>query len=297
MPAPEVHVFDEVARALRSCGSRPDFLRSTSAEKLHDELWAKIVRSKAEVLSLDVFDTLLLRNNKCEATRFFELADHICKKLADEQRPMRQASEFTPIPEDVMLARVQGLKTSYRTRRSVQGIREGNLGEVIAMSVSALGLPKETHDLFRQIEIEYEQSSVSANKLLVSIAAKFTDLGGRVILVSDMYMDATAIAILIASVMPGFRYDRLYSSADIGVTKRSGRLYNHIARYLQLKPSQFFHVGDNRVGDIEQARKSGWNAAHFPISRKELEMREADLTSFIQIMDDRGLDVRDWAKL
>lgn len=293
-PEPEIYRFSPISRLLRSAPSRIELAR-TSAE-LREALQAAFDASGAQVLSLDVFDTLLLRDNQSEARRFWELSKLIRQELVDSKSYPRAAKLSV---EDFLLARIEGMRVSYRTRKPVKACFEGVLDDVTKIARRALGLPAIVDKSFIAAEIAYEASVLVINEAVLELARAVKAKGGRVVLVSDMYLRGEHIGAILEKVDADAAkiVDHIFSSGDLVVSKRSGRIFREIERRLELGPDAFFHVGDSLVGDVAKPRAAGWSALHFPVSDAEARAREADVAAFIDEMHALGLNVSDWAKV
>ena len=53
------------------------------------------------------------------------------------------------------------------------------------------------------------------------------------------------------------KFEKIYSSADYLLNKKSGNLYKKVEEELGIKPEEHIHVGDNSFSDIEVAKKLG----------------------------------------
>jgi FMN phosphatase YigB (HAD superfamily) len=292
LPAPVVYRFSPVSRMLREAKSRIELVKNPGA--LDDVLRAAFRASGASVLSLDVFDTFLLRDNQSEARRFWELSKKIHEALSAEYQ---RAAEL--MPEDFLMARADGMRISYRTRKPVKGCCEGALTDVVKIARRALALPAEADQIFIDTEIAYEASVLTLNRALIDLVRQVKAEGGRVILVSDMYLSSDHIAAILERVDADAArsIDAIYSSCDLVISKRSGRIFREIARRMEAESSAFFHVGDSLMGDVAKPREAGWSSLHFPVSDAETREREADLDGFVADMRERGLSVADWAKV
>ena len=285
-PEPVIHKFGKIENILTDCGCRYS-LSLPKTKYIVSNLWEILITSKTRILSFDVFDTFLLRNNKPEAQRYWEISDEISKAL---KMPGLTA-------EDLYLARCLGMEIAYRTRPAVAGCREGRIEDVIRIAARQLGLPPRRRRVFFEIEKNYEKKNLHKNLVLINLAKKFKKSGGKIILISDMYLGAEVIQEICGSVAGNCNFDAVFSSADEVVSKRSGKLFRRIEAALDAEPTSFFHIGDSWIGDVQKARLAGWGAFYFPISNKELAARDAGLKGFLERMDSKGLDVRRWAKI
>ena len=288
-PSPVSHTFENQAI---SAALGADRSAITNAE--HGPAVATIMAAAEgkKVLSLDVFDTLLVRNSKPEALRYWEWSQQVATGLGNNGNQKISA-------EDVLLARIEGLELSYRTRPRRDGCGEGSIHEVHQHISSALDLGPDGLQNLMENELAYEADNLKPNHTLLNCIRTFRGQGGRVILVSDMYLGAAEIKQLVARLVPEDHelISAIYSSADHIYSKRSGRLYGTVEDDLNLPGEAFLHMGDSFEGDVSQARASGWAALHLPISAIELAERSKHLKAFVEAMHARGLDVSRWAKL
>jgi FMN phosphatase YigB (HAD superfamily) len=295
LPDPVLHHFEPVARLLASAASREALLSGAEAADVHDAVMERIASTGCRVLSLDVFDTLLLRNDKPETARYHELSSLIHGRLTGDL----SARGTLPDVVDILMARLRGMEFSYRTRKDVEGCREGHIEQVVRVAVAALGLKDEASEIFLQSEIDYEAANLTLNPILADVAKTFRNTGGKVVLVSDMYLGRAEIAELVKRLSEESQdlYDEIFSSADLVVSKRSGRIFGKIEAHMEMPPDAFLHIGDAWEGDVVQPRTAGWNAMHFPIARGELSARTQGLERFSDEMASLGHDLSRWARL
>jgi FMN phosphatase YigB (HAD superfamily) len=219
---------------------------------------------KPGLLSLDVFDTLLLRDGSSELRRFGEIGAR-----------MAAASGSDVHPVDAFVARHLGTKASYRAGPRVDGCGEGSLVEIHRTAARILGLPAELAETFIEAEIDTEAGHVHANTLLVSYIRRHQARGGQTVLISDMYMHAPHIAELLARA--GIRndlFDAIYSSADTKVSKASGGIFERVAEAAGCPI--VLHVGDSLRNDFLNPRAFGWRAVLLPIPDALLSERHRD---------------------
>lgn len=227
--------------------------------------------SGATVISLDVFDTLLFRDDSSEITRFFEIGT-LMSKIVRKSEVFRKTK-----PVDAFVARHLGVKASYRASDRVKGAREGSLTEIHRVASRLISGSDAFVDTFIEAELEYESGRLTLNTLLHDYMRKMKSRGYKVALLSDMYMHDDQIQRLLesAGVVEG-DFDILLSSADTKVSKASGGIFHIAEERLGCKSSDFFHIGDSYVGDFKMPKKHGWNALHLPVSSGNIERRQAD---------------------
>jgi len=216
------------------------------------------------LLSLDVFDTLLLRDGSSELCRFLEIG----QAMADVA-----GAGFSGL--DGFVARHLGTRASYRSGPRVDGCGEGSLSEIHLAAARLLGVPDAMADRFVEAELDHEARRVTANPLLVAYMKRHRGRGGKVVLISDMYMHAPQIAALLRRCGIARRsYDALYSSADTKISKASGHLFGHIPE--AGGPGTVLHLGDSLHGDYRMPRAAGWQAMLLPVPDALLAERRAD---------------------
>ena len=217
------------------------------------------------ILSLDVFDTFLLRDNSSELTRFVEIG----------ARMAAFAGNVNPV--DAFLARHLATKASYRAGKTVKGCREGSLTEIHRTASRIIGRGSEMTETFIEAELDYETGRLSVNHLLLDYARIHCDRGGHTILVSDMYMHADQIKRLISKMgVDSDLFAQIFSSADSKVSKASGGIFSLIEESLVVEAGDFLHLGDSLCGDFRQPLAHGWKALHMPIPHAEIESRRCD---------------------
>lgn len=269
LPDPIIQDFAPLARELSAVTCRRSWMRQNAA-CLAAAVMDCFGGTGREVLSLDVFDTLLLRDDVPEAERFWELSGRCAERLGGGDQL------------DHFLARQEAMRLSYRTRPDVQGCREGCLDDVLRMQCRALGLPKSDAAEMKSIEVELEVESLEANAGFMMAAAEVRRQGGRVVLISDMYLDGATIAEIVGRVCGEVDlFDGIFSSADFVVSKRAGKIFPVVEQALRLPASAFVHWGDSLEADVRRARAAGWESHHFPVSDAEIARRQHALSAFV----------------
>ena len=205
-------------------------------------------------VSLDVYDTLLLRGWRPELLRFRDIA------LAQDAA-LRRAGLASPGAEGLYRARLRIQKACHDRVRGGPG--EVRHAEVVGGICDVLVLDPAAEPVLAEAEIRYETGAVRADPVMMAVA---TDLMGRkpVVLVSDMYLPATAVRRVLATAAPTLADLPLFVSADVELTKRHGALYGHVAAALDLEPREILHVGDNPRADVARAREAGLQAVWRP---------------------------------
>ena len=56
----------------------------------------------------------------------------------------------------------------------------------------------------------------------------------------------------------------VFTSADLGLGKHTGRMFPAIAEALGCRPADIVHIGDNPVSDLANAEAAGFRTVHLP---------------------------------
>lgn len=116
----------------------------------------------------------------------------------------------------------------------------------------------ETIDISEELlkaEIEQEKKNIFINPDILPIFNKYKDL--KMYCISDFYMDAKTLKELLDYVEIPVKIEKIFSSADYLLNKRSGNLYKKAEEELGITPKEHIHVGDNQYSDIEVANGLG----------------------------------------
>lgn len=117
---------------------------------------------------------------------------------------------------------------------------------------------KEMTDISEELlkeEIEQEKRVIFINPDILPIFEKYKDL--KMYCISDFYMSADNLKELLDYLKIPVKIEKIYSSADYLLNKRTGNLYKKAEEELGIRPEQHIHVGDNQYSDIEMAKSLG----------------------------------------
>lgn len=183
--------------------------------------------SKYDVISFDVFDTLMLRRvNSPEDV--FEL---IGEKLG------------------VINYKVKRIFAEQEARRRSPS------GEVTLKDIC--DILKELYSIESskayEVELETERELCFANPYYVRLFKDSCLCAKKVIAVSDMYLPPEFIQELLS--VNGFAVDKLYVSCEYGCSKANGRLWKIVKS--DYKNKRLLHVGDNYISDMKMCGKAG----------------------------------------
>lgn len=83
------------------------------------------------------------------------------------------------------------------------------------------------------------------------------------IAVSDFYLGQRHLTRIMKNVCPDLPLEHVIASCDVGLNKRSGRLFQHVQQRFHVAPIQHVHIGDSVHADVEASRKIGCKPVHF----------------------------------
>lgn len=239
------------------------------AQALYEDIESRIGLENIKILSFDVFDTLLLRNDKHELYRFLEVAERVHELLT--VKGITNLSVW-----DIYSARLTAFRICYRTVNHTHKIREGKLIDVLALMSKILGLEVWIVPELVRIELTYEEENLRVNPFLDSFFRHPEIKSKEIIFISDMYLNGDWIYQLVHKSYPLLEFSKYYSSADYSLTKSSGLLYDLMLKDLKVSRSSIVHMGDNFHSDVQCAKARGLRAIHLPIPKKFLQAREKE---------------------
>jgi FMN phosphatase YigB (HAD superfamily) len=214
-----------------------------------------------EIHSFDVFDTCLTRTYDRPHDLFLELArsvlahsgdgeDEVAVRLLARQRQIAElhAREHSA-SEDILLHDIYVQLSNYR--------------EITF-----------NPDIMLKKEMELELKSVVPIKETFTLYESIRKKSHRIIFISDMYLPEELVIAMLSRCGYFANASNLYISGKIGLTKRSGNLYNHVLGAEGATPSNLTHYGDNKVSDIKMANALGIKTVHLPAPTQQTKYEE-----------------------
>lgn len=223
---------------------------------------------QADLISTDVFDTLLLRTYRSERSRILLGERLFSRRLAERG--------FQIEPDLLAEARISSQRLAFRELAARSGPGEVRLVEIISRQLRMLSLPDSLVGERLRIEVQIEKSSLFANRALADLLRAHRRSGARLVAISDTTLPADAVAGLIQHFHGPELVDRVYSSADQGLTKRDGDLFMAVAQAENVAPEKIAHVGDDFIADVQSPSAVGISAHHLPRPPYRRRIRAAD---------------------
>lgn len=225
----------------------------------------KEMLEKADIVSFDVFDTLLHR---------------LVMHPKDVFRAMERESSHFGFAE----------RRVYAERLARKRFATKNAPEVCLDQI--YGILNQDHNappLDPNDELAAERRFLVGNPAVLPLLEAARHAGKRVIAISDMYLSGAQIDDLLRSA--GVIVDCVYSSCDErvrGLGKFNGSIFAHVAEAEEVLLHRLLHVGDNYTSDYLNAIKSGAMAFFVPMTAEQVT---ADLDGFSRLVEcgDGGL--------
>lgn len=208
-----------------------------------DKLKKILDKNKYDIISFDIFDTLLLR---------------------PYARPSNVFQHLEKINIAIGFSAVR--KIAENNLVEYKDIKYANYDEIYSI------LPSDFQFL-KDKEIELEKDTIYANPEMKEIFNYAKSLNKRIILTSDMYFSSDILDDILKK--NGFTgYEKIYVSSGCRKAKHDGTLYKHIIQDLNVAtPKSILHIGNNKSFDYKTAKNSNLDAFHY-IEPKEQFFKE-----------------------
>jgi len=215
------------------------------------------------VSSFDVFDTVLTRRVGAPDALFTVVA----RQLLDESSIPTSAEVFAE------------LRRSYENRLITASGRQVGLEMIYTELARSLAVEPSQADHWKHTEERIERELTvpvpGAARMISDARAR----GDRVIFVSDTPHTEAFLSELLVGHDLARAGDQVFTSADRGVSKALGGLFDVVKKDLGVE-HRFEHVGDNPRADLAAPRVEGWSSSL---------VRGAKLTRYEELMERHAL--------
>ena len=208
--------------------------------------------SDHDMLSTDLFDTVLLRDRSIQSDRFATACRRAAPRLG---------------VDPLALARLRWTfhDNAYRAVAMERPDGEASLAAICHTIATSIGLGADAAQTLHRAEVDVDIEHLRPNRPLIELFDRATRAGMRVVAVSDTYYGGADLDRMIDAVVgPGHPIAAVYSSADLGLTKHAGRIFDEVARRENVAAERVLHVGDSHRADVAMARAASWTAVHLP---------------------------------
>lgn len=213
----------------------------------------KIIK-EIELLSLDIFDTLLFRLCSQPSDIFFELGKNAMEKglLRSDVSPTMFQQLRILAEKKARLKSREKSGTSEVTLEDIYNMMPGGIGNLISI---------------KNLEVEIEKKYCYVNRNILSLIVYCKEKGIKIALVSDMYLSSKHIKeLLTVNNFPVELIDILLVSNEHGTDKLSGGLFDILCKkFPNIEKSKIIHIGDNKSADVEGAAKVGIKSVFYGV--------------------------------
>ena len=249
----------------------------------------------AKIISFDIWDTIIRRKCHPEEIKLYT-ANYIMLKYENKlKEKYRNIYEILKERDEIEAKQCQKAK------------EDGHDDECRILEVFDClqkEIFKEEMDVKEELlkaEVEQEKRCIFINPDILPIFEKYKDL--KMYCISDFYMSAKELKELLDYLKIPVTIEKIYSSADYLLNKRSGNLYKKAEEELGIAPQDHIHVGDNTYSDIQVANSLGietikMTKTDFPFVPEKGRKFEFDLESLKKNTDkkedklfDAGVDL------
>lgn len=232
----------------RRCGCRGR-RSGTGVNMSLSDLAVSAGRSNVQLVSTDIFDTLLLRDDSTETGRLAVACQRSASSLGLDARILRRLRWW--LQDD-----------SYRAVAIGRPSGEARLTAIYDVIAVVLGLEPAAAEVMCQIEVGTDIEHLRPNRQLLQLLERISEAGTRVVAVSDTYYSGRSLDQMLKAVVGTHPIKAIYSSADLGLTKHVGLMYDVVATTEGVAPNSVVHVGDHYTVDVVNAHKAAWTAVH-----------------------------------
>lgn len=191
----------------------------------------------SEIISFDVFDTLILRKTLCPED-VFDLVER------------RGKAAHYPLDS-----------FAYLRKKAASECPFANITEIYAWLQKKYNWEPSITAEIQNLELKTEEDVIIPRTEVVSLLDYAVSLGKKVVLTSDMYWFADVLQELLEK--KGITgWQRLYVSCDYGKSKQSG-LFDEICK-IRRKNEAILHIGDNEDADSLPCEQYGINSIIIP---------------------------------
>lgn len=111
---------------------------------------------------------------------------------------------------------------------------------------------------FKEKEIAIEKDVCKPNPKIYEIYKDLKAQGKKIYAISDMYLPKDVISDILKNC--GYELDGIYISSEVGLSKATGNLYKYFLNENNYDPKNVLHIGDNKTSDYNGANLVGINA-------------------------------------
>ena len=210
-----------------------------------------------DIISFDIFDTLIFRPFSAPTDLFDYLAEEI--GILDF-KSVRIVQEWK----------------ARQDKFAVSGSYEVTLEEIWNRIECETGYPAGKG---RNLEEELEQRFCYANPVMQTVFKELQRRKKTIIITSDMYLSEDFLEKLLAQ--NGYSgIQKLYISSEYTAGKSDGTIYEYVKE--DFEKEKIIHIGDNEISDITNAKKAGLAVFYYPnVNKHSKAYRAYDMSLMV----------------
>lgn len=222
----------------------------TDSFRWFQDIKEAIKSEECEIVSFDIFDTLILRPFWYPTDLFYLMNKYFM--------------DVTGATSDIDFAqmRIESEK-SCRERIKIDNpaFDDITLDEIYEELHRRYYLSEDVCSKLKAKEAEYELRFCTVRKTGKELYEEAVDCGKTVIFTSDMYLTEDIVRAILRK--NGYGDHRLFLSSEVRQGKWSGRLYKYLLKQCGVKdPDKVIHIGDNWGSDVEMPHNHGIRSFH-----------------------------------
>lgn len=197
---------------------------------LKEETLRMMIR-EAEVVSFDIFDTLLCR------------------------RVLRPVDVFRIMDEQISIEESSFYEERLKAEAALPTGSNYNLDDIYRQLQLNIGASDERIDELKRLEIETEKSVLKRREDVCNLLSEAYQQGKQIYLISDMYLQEETIRDILSD--KGItQYHKLYVSTN-HKTSKTEKLFEVVRGENNIKNEKWLHIGDNQFSDVYAPSKLG----------------------------------------
>lgn len=210
-----------------------------------------ICSKNTQVVSFDIFDTLILRPFWTPSDLFYLLNDLFNQLVG--------ASSYVSFV-DIRIAAEK--RCRERVKQEHREYDDITLDEIYLEIAQSYHFDIEVLEEIKKKEKELEIRFCTGREIGKQLYELAKSTGKRIVAASDMYLPMETVQAILEK--NGYSFDRIFLSSDLRLAKATKRMYQYIQKELSVSSKSIIHVGDNELVDVNTPKSMGWNAIHLP---------------------------------
>uniref|UniRef100_UPI004055DCFE HAD-IA family hydrolase n=1 Tax=Candidatus Electronema sp. TaxID=2698783 RepID=UPI004055DCFE len=225
------------------------------------QLLRQLAEDGVKFFCFDYFDTLAVREIEPEFTK--QLAARLHSLLLGGVLPPEQLYVLRQQLERELCAAsaAAGGELEFYMEPFARAYRL-RLQEMLGDHLAQLRDADKFTAIMLAIETTVEKAVQRPCAEVVQALAWLKQQGLRTVLVSDFYLPGHCFTEMLRNLGLDGQFDHIYVSADHGLAKSSGRMYERICADLRCQPNELLMIGDNPHSDVMRAQEKGLRCLH-----------------------------------